>query len=875
MLQLARSSYLCIAACAALLSGRAVAETASGELRHVASPDWRDQIVYFVMIDRFDDGDPSNNDQGAGEYDPADGARYSGGDLAGLVRRLDYIRDLGATALWITPPVRHQWWDGSIEYGGYHGYWGEHFAEVDPHFGTLADYQRLAHELHARDMFLIQDVVVNHTGNYFSYPDAYAPRDATRGYTRNRDSRPSAAPTQFPFSLNDARDPTQRAADIYHWTPDIADFGDLRQEQTYQLASLDDLNTENPTVRRALRASYGHWIREVGVDALRIDTAFYVPPDYFDDFLRADDAAAPGVLRVAAATGRRNFHVFGEGFGVDKPFADAKARKIETYVRDDAGRELLPAMLNFPLYGSLLDVFGRGHPSAVLAHRIESMMRLHARPHAMPSFVDNHDVDRFLAGGSEAGLRLALLAIHTLPGIPVVYYGTEQGFTAQRGAMFARGFESGGRDRFDPDAALYRTLRRLADLRRAHPTLRRGTPTVLGANPAAPGALVYAMRGDDGGTLLVALNSAPHPVLVANVDTRLAPGTQLAPRFALDDQAPALRVDAHGRLTATLPAHSGYVWQTREGKSRPDSMASAPELNSLPVAPQGDALELSGRAEPDDTLQLVIDGNLSRTVEARADAMGRWSARLGTEDFVDPAVEHRVVVWSPRHALASAAQTFRVERAWHTVLDLDDPAGDDHGPDGRYDYPTDPLWRTHRPADLRHLRVATSGSALRLQIRLNDVISTWSSPHDFDHVALTLFLELPGRGDGARVMPGQNAELPNDMRWHYRLRLGGWSQALFAHAGADARQEGSPVAAPLALAVDRDTDTLTITLPAAALGHPTTLEGARLYLSTWDYDGGFRALAPQAAAFAFGGGAADSAKIMDALGPVRLPAAPR
>src|SRR5687768_3708729 len=114
------------AVAAALWSGllSAVCAAADGPL-HVASPDWRDQVVYFVMIDRFDDGDRSNNDQGQREYDPASGAHYSGGDLAGLTRRLDYIRGLGATALWITPPVRHQWWDGSIGYGGYHGYWGE------------------------------------------------------------------------------------------------------------------------------------------------------------------------------------------------------------------------------------------------------------------------------------------------------------------------------------------------------------------------------------------------------------------------------------------------------------------------------------------------------------------------------------------------------------------------------------------------------------------------------------------------------------------------------------------------------------------------------------------------------------------------------
>src|SRR5690606_31116284 len=127
---------------------------------------------------------------------------------------------------------------------------------------------------------------------------------------------------------------------------------------------------------------------------------------------------------------------------------------------------LLPGVINFPLYGSLAEVFARGAAPAVLGHRIESMMTVHADPHRMPSFVDNHDVDRFLAGGSDAGLRQALLALMTLPGIPVIYYGTEQGFTLQRQAMFAAGWGSGGRDRFDTDAPLYRYLQGATALRR-------------------------------------------------------------------------------------------------------------------------------------------------------------------------------------------------------------------------------------------------------------------------------------------------------------------------------------------------------------------------------------------------------------------------
>ncbi len=108
---------------------------------HVPSPDWRDQIIYFLMTDRFDNGDPGNNDQHAGEFDPSDGSKYNGGDLRGVERRLDYIRGLGATAVWITPPVANTWWSPALRYGGYHGYWATDFMAVDPHLGNLGDYQ--------------------------------------------------------------------------------------------------------------------------------------------------------------------------------------------------------------------------------------------------------------------------------------------------------------------------------------------------------------------------------------------------------------------------------------------------------------------------------------------------------------------------------------------------------------------------------------------------------------------------------------------------------------------------------------------------------------------------------------------------------------
>ncbi len=855
-----RASICSLLAVAVLTAGRAGAATEALNL-HVPSPDWRDQIIYLAMIDRFDDGDPSNNDQGAGEFDPKDSSRFSGGDLAGVTRRLDYLKQLGVTAVWLTPPVANQWWDARVNYGGYHGYWAENFKQIDAHFGDLDAYKRLSHELHSRGMYLVHDVVVNHVGNYFSYPDGWDANDPTRHYIANTDARPRAAPTQWPFTLNDPRRDEDRKAAIYHWTPRISDFADAAQQYDYQLADLDDLNTDNPVVRRALRDSYGFWIREAGVDAFRVDTAFYVPPDFFRDFLHADDAEAPGVIAVAKATGRSSFHVFGEGFGLDKPFEEVQARRIETYQH---GADRLPAMINFPLYGSTLDVFARGRPAAVLAHRIRSALQLHANPHLMPTFVDNHDVERFLAGGSAEALRQSLLLIMTLPGIPTIYYGTEQDFTEQRGAMFENGFGSGGRDRFDTSTPSFRFIKSIAKLRRQHPVLSRGVPVVIEANAAAPGAFGYTMKYQDQ-TAVVFFNTAETESLAASVVAGLPPGTRLQPIFSLQDHARPLTVGIDGSLTLMLQGRSGEVWLAQKESGAIEASTARIDIAALASTVVTGDLRVSGTSHGVDEFQLVVNGDLRSALRVQPDAAGKWQASIDTASLIDPAIEHQLVAWAQSRNAVSQRRTFRVERDWTLATEQSDPAGDDHGRSGKLAYPTDAAWRERRPLDLLGARVFTSGGSLRVEMQLHDLFSQWNPPNGFDHVAVTAFVELPGRSGGARVMPLQSGELPGDMRWHYRLRLGGWTNALFASEGASATNEGRSVAPAAAFDIDAKRHTITFTLPAAALGSAESLAGARIHLTTWDYDGRYRELKPQASGFEFGGGAANDARVLDEM----------
>ena len=839
---------------------------------HVPSPDWRDQIIYMVMIDRFNDGNPENNDQGVGEYNPALDSHFSGGDLQGLRDKIDYIQGLGATAVWPTPPVAQQWWSASSHYSGYHGYWASDFKSVDRHYGSLADMQALSRALHGKGMYLVQDVVVNHVGNFFQYDPAAWKADAPdKGFHYLPEAGQGHAPVQYPFSQNNGADPKQAALGIYHWTPDIADYAVPEQRERWQMGGLDDLNTDNPVVRQALRDSHGFWIREVGVDAFRVDTAFYVPPEYFRDFLYADDPSAPGMLKVAEQTGRKDFHVFGEGFALDRPYEETQSRRIESYVRQADGQALMPAMINFPLYGTALDVFAKGRPTQELGDRIERMMRVHENPHAMPSFVDNHDVERFLASGSVAGLKQNLLLLMTLPGIPVIYYGTEQGFTGMRDAMFKSGYGAKGRDHFNTESDLYRTLQDMTALRKSHRVFSRGTPSVLRVNSAGTGVLAYRMDYD-GQSAWVLFNTSDAASLLNALPTELPAGSVLQVAYALNTDQKTQVIGSDGTLSMAMPARSALVLlpQSLIAPEAPLAMAR-PSIDTVPAILSKDRIRVRGHAAPNAELWLVLDGNLAQAVRTRSNASGRWQAMLDISDLADETVRHSLAAWQPAQQLASAERAFTVNKTWRHLLTYNDPQGDDTGRNGLLRYPTDASWGENRQGDIEQVSIARAGTSLRIDVRLRTLTAFWNPANGFDHVALTAFFALPGQTGGTEIMPQQNATLPEALRWQFRLRTHGWSNAWFSAETATADREGSPLSPGPQLQVLKAQRTLRITVPAKALGNPATLSGLKLYLNTWDFDGGYRALTAAGGPMAFGGGSDDSAKIMDETAIITLP----
>ena len=177
--------------------------------------------------------------------------------------------------------------------------------------------------------------------------------------------------------------------------------------------------------------------------------------------------------------------------------------------------------------------------------------------------------------------------------------------------------------------------------------------------------------------------------------------------------------------------------------------------------------------------------------------------------------------------------------------------------------------------DLRRTRVLSAGGALRIELEMADLTNVWGPANGFDHVAFSIFIELPGRSGGARAMTGQDAELPEGMRWHLRLRAHGWSNALFGPEGVDTRREASADGRSITPAAEVETDaasrTVRFTIPSESLGDPASLSGARVFVSTWDWDGGWRPLAREAGSFTVGGGDSKSPKVWNASPVIQLP----
>lgn len=842
-----------------------VASAAFGDtIPQVKSPDWRDQVIYFVLTDRFADGDPSNNDQGAGEYNPKLPSHYSGGDLAGIQSKLEYIQGLGASALWLTPPVANQWWSQKIQYAGYHGYWATDFKAVDAHYGTLASYQALSKALHQRNMYLIQDIVLNHTGNFFGYDGDYDAKNTEKNFVLYESSNSKQpAPSQYPFSLINRQDPKAAAENIYHWTPPIVDASVPGQEFSYQLGGLSDINTSNTKVRAAFKDSYRFWLEQVGVDAFRVDTAKYVEHDFWHDFLHSED----GIFAKARSLGKDNFLVFGEVFEASKPFSADGEQKLKAFLGSKERPEL-NSVIAFPLYFELNQVLAEGAPPAQLGYRLEQHTQLFANPHLLPTFLNNHDTKRFLASGSVDAFVQGYATLFTIPGIPVIYQGDEQLFTESRQAMFKGGFGS-EQDYFSSKTPMYQTIAQLAQLRRAHPLFSRGEFKVLFAQNEGPGVLVYQMQYE-GETAVVILNTADSPRMLANV--AIGKG-QWQPLWQYQTKLGQLEADLNGQITAELPARAVLVMaKTNMAVSGGAKTNVASQLSwqmaSLPTPMVSKDFVLQGKVSAANTeLVLIRNGDYSANIRTKSDSNGNFQLPVAVRDLGDNSLQ--LAVYAPAFLSAGNAVSPSIQLQTRVVqaefvANVEDARGDDKGPTGRYIAPSQP--HSQRQKDLLAVSAKAAGANLELEIKMAQVSQFWGPANGFDNVHFAIFFDLPAGGlsASAQQLPGLAARMPNAQSWQLGHFLFGWGNSVFTARGATAEQAPAKLGAAPTIKVDAKAGVIRIRYDGHALG-VNSWRDASIYLSTWDKtgEGALRSIAEQPSPWNFGGGTADSPKVLD------------
>ncbi len=832
-----------------------VCESGDGQLLHVDSPDWRDQVIYMLFIDRFDDGDPSNNDQGRGEFDPAKATHFSGGDLQGVIDRIDYMKSLGVTAVWISPPVENQWWSSLYQASGWHGYWATNFREIDPHFGTLDDYKRLSHELHCNGMYLIQDIVANHTANWWTYDGNYDPEDTAKNFRLLEADSYQPAPTQPPFHMIDRLNPEHYEANIYHWTPSITDYADVKNRFTWQLGALADINTENPVVIRELKDTYKYWIEEVGVDGFRIDTVIYVPHAFWNQWAHDDD----GIYAFAKSLGKEDFLSFGETFLVSDPFDDAGEQEIVGFFGTDA-EPGLNSMLGFPLFQDINRVLGQGQPPSLLEYRLDKFMELYPDPYVIPNFVDNHDTPRFLATGHVAALKQALAVVFTVPGIPILYQGTEQALPETRMAMYKGGHRN-AQGSFDSDSEMFGYIQRLAALRSEHPVLSRGGLGVIAAESAGPGLFTYE-RNHGAERALILINSADHGVLASKVDVEVGPGTEFEVLFAENFDGTVV-ANAAGTLDLAMPARSVLVLRPQAATTVPAPAPSA-GLTLDPLVADGpftNDFELTGGVGHGGTkLELLINGNADRRHAFEADADGRWRVRVPVRDLGKRQSYAQVLVPETGELSERIPYETFVDQA-ELRVSIDDAADDAFGPTGNY--ANQRHQDSDRQREIESLEVRAAGRNLEITLTMAQVTDVWMPPNGFDNVAITTFIDLPTR-DGARELPLLNATMPDDLDWDLAHFASGWITYTYRSAGATADRQGEKLGVSPQVSGDKDRRTITFLFDGDKLG-VDDWSGATVYVTTWDAtgEGVYVDISPEPADWFFSGAPADAPKLMD------------
>ncbi|MBK9143065.1 MAG: glycosidase [Candidatus Melainabacteria bacterium] len=541
--------------------------------RNIGSDDagFKKSVVYQIITDRFCNGRKDNDDPGKspGLFDASrkNWHAYWGGDLKGIESKLDYIRDLGAGAIWISPVVDNQNKPVNDDRGAmtapYHGYHARDFKRIDEHFGdnqnSFADFDALVKAAHDRGIKVLVDMPFNHTSQY-NHGEFGALYDEG----------------QF------KGDPEYDRNKYFHHLPLVKDWNDAYQIQYGTIFYLGDLNQSNDFVDRYLKAASEKLLRH-GADATRIDAAKHTNWGW-------QHSLANHLYNID------NHLVVAEwwlGEGVDDPiYGDAVK-----YCRQSG-----ITMFDFPFASAVRKLYGRKGDFRDLARTIEKEDALFDDPCELFTFIDNHDMPRFLSINNDtSALHQALALLLTTRGIPVVYYGTEQ---------YLHDDTRGGEDpytrvwmsTFDQSSRGYALIRKLIALRGSNPALYYGAQRTLAA-----GRDVYVFERKFGDNVaVIALNKGKERAELDLTGSSLEEGEY---KDALDGSLSgvALRMGRDGKASPGLPPDSVSVWCRAEPARAPLVATVSPR-----VVTAGNPVTVTGLGFGAGRGKIIVGGEILR-----------------------------------------------------------------------------------------------------------------------------------------------------------------------------------------------------------------------------------------------------------------------
>lgn len=878
------------------------------------SENWQDQTIYFILTDRFFNGDTTNDkvanlkDQNGNLYDetkvlegqPASG--YNGGDIEGIRQKLQYIKDLGFTAIWMTPPVKCQ--IAEANYHGFHGYWASDFTKVDSHMGTLAQYQQFVKEAHELGLYVIQDIVVNHLGDYQKIAkditeDMMKTGISASDFYLEPKSVPFNHPEQLPWALNNINDllfDEWKNSSFYHYNSPISDYTNLKIQYDHSSSDLDDMKTESPVVRNLLRGYFRYWIDKAGIDGYRIDTALYVEPEFFEGFINDKDANNMGVREYGLSKGKKDFIDFGEAFSQDEKI-------VGSYTKSDSGTARMDGMIYFPLRYALADTISSGAKTSKISTVLKNRYNdIYKNPERLVTFIDNHDMDRWgkIMNGNEQLMKAAYNIIYTIPGIPQVYYGSEQGFTGEcRAGMFKGSYLTPGTtqpsDLFDTTNSWYKYFQNLNKMRKEHKVFRYNALDILQDTSDSAGIFAYIVREKDengniktdGEKAILIMNTARTDKILNASSENIAVGDKYslieydgvsvcpASGTALVSEFVGSQDGDKGNVKLIVPGNSCAIYILKERGSAGQTAECTLTVDEVPTETiKVNEVTIKGTSSVTGTVKIIMNGDCSLSTDVSVTAGVQFTKTVNVISVSNGTVPVRLIQVVNGVTCFSNEKSFTLDRPFKLISKVTDPKDDDNGvgnAKGKLSKPTDPSFTG--TMDIQGVDAYRSGNDILLGVKMSALAHGWNPTSNFfDHVVFYVFVSDGDDTTGCEYHSGSNYQLPSAFgKWDYMYQANGWGQAYYSSKDATKDKLGTAVTpAPVnEPAVDwanikensKDIEKYAtldwsdynpsigdefkdkpgmvwFKVSAAAMGSPVSIKGYKFYINTYDFDMG-------------------------------------